>query len=197
MADARDVARFLIGVGFDPAAPDESVLVCPLRLQKLLYYCQGWCLALLDRPLFAQPIEAWTNGPVVKDVYQLFAGQRCGITPDVAGEPTAPLTATEAALVRMVWSEYARHTPGELVRMTHEEPAWKEARGDLPPEAHSSAPLSTDTMTRHFSEAARRTARPGFDPVADWRADEQWERAGWPTISADDLHVELFGEPIR
>ena len=81
----RSSAALLREIGIDTihlgevdmsAAPDESVLVSPLRLQKLLYYCQGWSLALLGRPLFRQPIEAWMNGPVVKDVYQKATGDR-------------------------------------------------------------------------------------------------------------------------
>ena len=38
-----------------------------LKLQKLLYYCQGWYIAWTDAPLFGEQIEAWANGPVVAD----------------------------------------------------------------------------------------------------------------------------------
>src|SRR5437764_14498245 len=118
MLDAIDIARYLVRVGYDPETPGESVLICPLRLEKLLYYCQGWSLALLGRPLFRQPLEAWAKGPVVRDVYEMFRASRDGITPEQAGTPAATLSATEAALVEMVWREYACLPPGRLVQMT-------------------------------------------------------------------------------
>src|SRR5688500_4137992 len=153
MIDAMDVARHLIRLGYDPECPDESVFISPLRLQKLLYYCQGWSLGLLGRPLFPQPLEAWKRGPVVAEVYEKFQGTRDGITPERAGGVTPSLSSADAALVEMVWREYAKYTPEELCEMTHAEPAWREARGDLPPEAQSSAQLSTETMASYFREA--------------------------------------------
>ena len=35
---------------------DDSI--SNLKLQKLLYYAQGYCLAKLDKPLFDAPIES-------------------------------------------------------------------------------------------------------------------------------------------
>src|ERR1700684_750885 len=131
MFDAMDVGRHLIWYGYDSFSPEESVFISPLRLQKFLYYCQGWSLGLLGRPLFRQQLEAWTNGPVVVEVYERFKGTRDGITPQRAGEPTQLLSGVEIKLVEMVWQEYSRFTPAQLVHMTHDEPPWREARGDL------------------------------------------------------------------
>ncbi|MDR1872805.1 MAG: DUF4065 domain-containing protein [Deltaproteobacteria bacterium] len=41
-----------------------------LKIQKLLYFVQGFHLAFFDYPLFEDPIEAWKYGPVVKSVYR-------------------------------------------------------------------------------------------------------------------------------
>ena len=43
-----------------------------LKLQKLLYYCQGTYLAIKGTPLFEHPIEAWEHGPVVPEVYHQY-----------------------------------------------------------------------------------------------------------------------------
>ena len=40
-----------------------------LKLQKLLYYMQGFHLAFFDEPFFNESIEAWTYGPVVPVVF--------------------------------------------------------------------------------------------------------------------------------
>ena len=41
-----------------------------LKLLKLLYYIQGYHLAMFNTPLFNDKIEAWLHGPVVPSVYQ-------------------------------------------------------------------------------------------------------------------------------
>lgn len=201
MCDALDIARHLIRLGYDPDSPGESVLVCPLRLQKLLYYCQGWALALLGRALFRQPLEAWSHGPVVDDVYKRFAGQRDGLVPDQAGEPGERLSPTEAALVELVWREYACYKPSQLVEMTHAEPAWREARAGLPADAKSSAHLSNETMANYFrgviSKKAHGTLPPGF-PVADlakaWQAEERFDRTGGTGTPAAEVFGRLLAE---
>jgi uncharacterized phage-associated protein len=201
MFDAVEIARHLVRVGYDPESPNESVLVCPLRLQKLLYYCQGWSLALLGRPLFRQELEAWKDGPVVRDVYRKFSGTWDGITPDRAGEPQSNLPESEARLVEMVWKTYACFPPKQLSAKTHTERPWLEARGDLPPDALSSAPLSQDTMRDFFSEVAQKSAirnrKPGLPvifPGEGWRAFEEADRQGHESTLASDVFTDLLAE---
>lgn len=38
---------------------DAGDVITNLKLQKLVYYAQGFSLALCGRPLFAERIEAW------------------------------------------------------------------------------------------------------------------------------------------
>jgi hypothetical protein len=119
---------------------------------------------------------------VVRDVYALFAGSRDGITPAAIGDPVEAVPAAVADLIRMVWREYAKFTPPELVEMTHREPAWAEARAGLPDDAKSSNLLSPDTMRAYFAGVARRAATPSEyptpDPVEVWQADLKFERTG-------------------
>ena len=41
-----------------------------LKLLKLLYYIQGYHLAMFDKPLFNDKIEAWIDGAVIPSVYK-------------------------------------------------------------------------------------------------------------------------------
>ena len=54
------------------ASEDAGDLISNLKLQKLVYYAQGFHLALYDEPLFLEAIEAWTHGPVVPDLYRHY-----------------------------------------------------------------------------------------------------------------------------
>jgi uncharacterized phage-associated protein len=44
----------------------------PMKIQKLVYFAHGWCLALKDAPLITERIEAWRYGPVVRELYGAF-----------------------------------------------------------------------------------------------------------------------------
>ena len=41
-----------------------------LKLLKLLYYIQGYHLAMFNKPLFNDKIEAWLDGAVIPSVYE-------------------------------------------------------------------------------------------------------------------------------
>ena len=56
MLSAQDIADYLLAF----VNRDEGELLSNLKLQKLLYYAQGFYLALYDKPLFEDRIEAWT-----------------------------------------------------------------------------------------------------------------------------------------
>src|SRR3954464_1322287 len=100
MAKALDVARYLIRLAADEREPD---LLSPLRLQKLLYYVQGWHLGVFGRPLFPARIEAWRNGPVVPELFPRFTGcKNAVLSPDEAGDPVE-LSDAERAFIRSVW----------------------------------------------------------------------------------------------
>ncbi len=70
MTDAKTLARYLLFLASEQmrglqSEASEAFDVTPLKLQKLLYYCQGYALALTGKPLFPEPVEAWRYGPVV------------------------------------------------------------------------------------------------------------------------------------
>jgi uncharacterized phage-associated protein len=52
------------------AARENSKSLTPLQLIKLLYMAHGFSLAIYDRPLITEPIQAWKHGPVVKSLYR-------------------------------------------------------------------------------------------------------------------------------
>ncbi len=201
--DALTVARELVLIGAPATSVSvedaEAIYLSPLHLQKLLYYCQGWGLALLGRPLFRQPLCAWKYGPVVRDVYDLFKGRSSGVFPHEIPSAGGPMSETVAALVEMVWRDYIKFTPRELVAMTHHEPAWREARAGLSEGAHSDAVLSHTTMREFFTAeaASRMKCKPGFPVLTAaevWAAEEAFEQSGRRTTPAADFEAQLLEE---
>jgi uncharacterized phage-associated protein len=51
---ALDVAKFILSI----IDVEQGEVISNLKLQKLLYYSQGFTLALYDKPLFDDKIEA-------------------------------------------------------------------------------------------------------------------------------------------
>lgn len=51
---------------------NQGETISNLKLQKLLYYMQGFFIAVFDKKLFDDTIEAWQYGPVVRNAYLHF-----------------------------------------------------------------------------------------------------------------------------
>ena len=124
MAKALDVAEYLLSKA-DTTENDMT----HMKLQKLLYYCQGFSLVLLGHPLFPEVIEAWLHGPVVPVVYQAF--KRYGKAPlerTGLGAIDA-LTSEEKALIDDVYFVYGGYSAAKLRNLTHSEAPWLNAEG--------------------------------------------------------------------
>ncbi|MEM9215382.1 MAG: type II toxin-antitoxin system antitoxin SocA domain-containing protein [Cyanobacteria bacterium P01_F01_bin.150] len=68
MLTCHEVANYFLSL-MDEDAGD---LISNLKLQKLVHYAQGIHLALYDKALFPETIEAWTHGPVVPELYHRY-----------------------------------------------------------------------------------------------------------------------------
>src|SRR5947207_6082839 len=53
-------------------AENNGKTVDPLQIQKLVYFSQGWHLALTDRSLIKEIIQAWPYGPVIPALFHEF-----------------------------------------------------------------------------------------------------------------------------
>ena len=146
VVSAHDVAREI-------RARDRGAGV--LKVQKLLYYCQGWHLALNGEPLFAEEIEAWTNGPVVADLWHDEAKGR----PQRA---TGLLNERQLAIIAFVCGKYRCCSGRELIETTHSEPPWRDA---IATSAEPNPGITIDAMREFFAGQ--------IDPVASALLDDR------------------------
>jgi uncharacterized phage-associated protein len=151
MATAIDVAKFLIQLA---ASEDEPDLLSHLRLQKLLYYVQGWSLALRSVPMFPERIEAWAHGPVVRDLYREFAQYGFEVIPPEHFNEPANLEDDEAELTAEVWEGYKGYSATSLRTMTHSESPWRNAHAGYGPAARCEEEITCESLREFFSQQA-------------------------------------------
>jgi len=96
-----------------------------LKLQKLIYYAQGFHLALFDKPLFSEKIYAWKHGPVVPELYYKYKEYGKSSLPLPNDFDLEELDKEKFDLIEEVYSVFGQYTAWKLREMTHEEPPWK------------------------------------------------------------------------
>ncbi|WP_018682443.1 Panacea domain-containing protein [Actinokineospora enzanensis] len=160
MASVHDVAAAVLA----RTGPES-----PMKLQKLLYYVQGWHLGRFGEPLFPDRIEAWRAGPVVPEVYRRHEGSR-EVADWPGGDPGA-LSEADGELVDTVVARYGGFDRHQLSAMTHEEEPWRAARGDLPDHAPSRARLSEAVMARFFGRLMADPATAAAEAEANTRLE--------------------------
>jgi len=144
ITNAQAVADYFLWM-----AKESGDLLTNKKLQKLLYYAQGWYLAIHDEPLFDDDFQAWIHGPVQRGVWDRFREHGWNPLPSpVEIEPEIDPKVKSHLEELMV--AYGGISAFELVQMTHSERPWLEARGSLPFDTPSSAMISKETMRAFF-----------------------------------------------
>lgn len=121
MYHALDIAKYLIHC----ANLEEDGTITNLKLQKLLYYTQGFHLALFDSPLFSEAIEAWQYGPVVPEIYRQYQQYSRNPLPDTVNFNPEIIEPEDRELIDEVYSVYGKYTGTVLANFTHQETPWK------------------------------------------------------------------------
>jgi len=142
MPDVFDVVNYILEVSREGAEDDEYELISHMKLQKLVYFCQGYSLALLGRSLFPETIEAWRHGPVCPKLYHILKGYGSSpITASIDPDKIA-LDEQEKQLVRMVYGVYGQYSAARLRKITHEQGPWKDTWVETP--------ISQEAMAGYF-----------------------------------------------
>lgn len=126
-----------------------NIEVSNLKLQKLLYYCEAWSLALENESLFPDDIEAWVHGPVVSSVFHRYKDYRWAPIPEPKTNPTSDKEIREH--VGAVLEAYGKFPAFQLERLTHSEKPWMDARKGLEPDMPSRQTIDRNTMKEFYS----------------------------------------------
>ena len=116
-----DIAKKLIKMADDDTANGGDNLT-NLKLQKLLYYEQGFHLAAFDAPLFNEQVEAWMYGPVIPVAYDFY--QQFGAASLPVDDNVIVLEDEEESLFYQVYDAFREFSAIGLMNKTHQERPW-------------------------------------------------------------------------
>jgi uncharacterized phage-associated protein len=143
MVSVHDVAAYIL---------EKQGAMSAMKLQKLVYYCQAWSLVWEERPLFPEAIEAWANGPVVPELYDIHRGQfKLSAWPK---GNSANLATTDRETIEAVLEYYGDKSAQWLSDLTHKEDPWREARKYVPELSRSTAKISHAAMAEYYGSLA-------------------------------------------
>lgn len=138
MLTAQDVAEYFLW----RAADQDDERLSNLKLQKLLYYAQGFSLAIFDKPLFSESVVAWVHGPVVVSLYHRYKEYGSGPIPPPVASDLSKYGDDTIALLEEVFAVFGQFAAWTLRGMTHSEPPW----ADVPVPGE----ITHDAMKRYF-----------------------------------------------
>lgn len=144
---AKDVAEYIIRFFQECEDP-----VTNLKLQKLLYYVQGWFLGLNNEVLFEDDFQAWVHGPVVPEIFHKYKSNRWN--PIVDEVNPVDFDHDIKNHIDDVLEVYGGDTGWSLELRTHKEAPWLNARGGIPSDEASTEIISKESMKNFFSQLA-------------------------------------------
>lgn len=123
---AIDIANRLLNRASLEAGVAGCELMSHMRLQKMLYYEQGYHLAAFGTPLFEDRVEAWLYGPVVPSVYDVFKRSGRGGLMPLESRPLIQMSEEEENLFENVYRAFEEFSAVGLMNKTHQESPWKD-----------------------------------------------------------------------
>lgn len=119
-----------------------------LKLQKLVYYSQAWSLVWDDASLFKEKIEAWANGPVVRELFNEHRGQY--EVKNISRGSAEALNKLQKETIDGVINYYGSKNSQWLSDLTHMEAPWQIARKGLEDDQPSDREITLESMSDYY-----------------------------------------------
>lgn len=120
---------------------DSHSSITNLKLQKVLYYIQGYFMKKYGSEAFAEDIYCWQYGPVVPLAYYEF--NHNGARPLVSNITHANISWQQEQLIKEIVLKCKDIPSSRLVNMTHQEAPWRNAQiGEV---------ISKESIKRYFN----------------------------------------------
>lgn len=143
-----------------------------MKLHKLLFFANGWNLAITDHPLINEEMQAWKFGPVAPSLYRelrRYGSAKItepegvydfsGFNPFASDAISAPLTVPRVPqedqfthqLLEKIWEVFGCYPAIQLTQMTHQEGTpWAQAIQGYDPNAIPSGLTVSNEVTKQY-----------------------------------------------
>ncbi|MHB1313946.1 MAG: Panacea domain-containing protein [Christensenellales bacterium] len=137
-----DVAKYILS---------KKGSMSTMKLQKLCYYSKAWSMVWDDDRLFNQQFQAWTNGPVCKDLFDAHKGRyridEKSLDRFLSG---CELTEKQKSNINNVLDYYGKKDSQWLSTLTHMEKPWNEARIGYSDGENCEKAITEESMKRYY-----------------------------------------------
>lgn len=90
-----------------------------LKLMKIVYIAHGWSLAILNKPLFHEEIQAWKYGPVIPYLYNIIKQHNGKIINTKINSKSENIDSDIQELLLKVYESYGAMDKLKLSEITH------------------------------------------------------------------------------
>lgn len=164
---AKQIANELIDIHLNHEKISDF---SPLKIQKLLYYAQGFYLGNTGEKLYEEDFEAWKFGPVLPTIYNEFRDlgheeiKRYATDIEIDGfkinqnEPRIDSSNVEVSdYLKKIALTYGKYSPIQLSNMTHEKGGpWWEVYEALEFNIVKNTKIPEELIKKHFSDILRK-----------------------------------------
>lgn len=112
------------------------------KIHFLLYYAQGFSLAINNKPLFKDDIVVWVHGPVIESLYDYYKVYGINPIPYPNDFDVRKFSKKEVDFLKKIHNEYAQFSGWKLAQMVkNEHPILETKPGEI---------ISKQLLKKHF-----------------------------------------------
>lgn len=143
----QDIADFFLKI----VDRESESTITPLKLQKILYYSQGYYLAMHNKELFPEEFQAWAHGPVNEEIYNEYKDYKYQSIP----APTYDTKEFPKEIIDYltdIWATFGIYDGKYLEEQTHKETPWITARKGYEPGEKCNVIITKESMKDYFKK---------------------------------------------
>lgn len=125
--------------------------ITAMKLEKLVYFSHAWSLVWDETPLINNRIEAWSNGPVVPELFFKHQGMYIVSAKDIPGNPDN-IAPQHKETIDIVINDYGSKPSYVLSELSHQQEPWINARAGLEPYEKCNKVISDGSIADYFSQ---------------------------------------------
>lgn len=143
------IAKYFIS----KSTPGTRQNITNLKLQKILYYAQGFYASMHEgNLLFNSDIQAWKHGPVIPDIYHTYKSYNFHEIDEYVEEDFNELLSQDKEFLDKIWDILKNFSGKQLEYLTHLEDPWKEKEPYISTRDKDKLKIEVDSIVKYFKE---------------------------------------------